>query len=118
MVPCLVDPGARCELITPPLIDYEASRRKKKGNMDALKAPLQAYIGWQIGTGPLERSFSQHQRLFASSRRGCMMRQREQDIMTLISDHDTAEVDKVLRLAIEIWKQFFTTIVRRGKNAE
>ena len=74
--------------------------------MDALSAPLQAWIGWQIGTGPLERAFSQHQRLFSSSRRGSMARQREQDIMTLMSDHDTAEVDKVLRLAIEIWKHF------------
>ena len=87
-----------------------ATRGRSKHPVDALVVVLQAWIGWNPGTSDIERVFSLHQSIFASSRRGRMSRQREQDVMTLTSDFEPSEADNMIKLASELWKQFYWNV--------
>jgi hypothetical protein len=74
------------------------------------KALVMRRIAWCIGTGNIERAFSVVQAHFSSARRGCMTRQREQDILTLTYDYDPSEEDEIIALAIGLWNQFYFNV--------
>ena len=76
-----------------------------KVKVTELMAVVQGYLGWEPGTGAIERIFTQQQNLFSSGRRATMSRQREQDILTLIAEYREREVDEIVEMAIAIWKE-------------
>ena len=92
------------------ILRCESARVKSKFRVDTLKIPVQAWLGWTAGTSNIERAFSLHQKIFSADRRSRMTRQREQDVMTLACDYDKAEVEEVIKLAIEIWKAFYYNV--------
>ena len=92
----------------------KSTRHKVK--VSELEKVVQAWLGWETGTGVIERAFSTHQQHFCSSRRGKMNRQREQDIITLTADYRENEADEIVEMATEIWKTNYRN-VRRNLNA-
>ena len=82
--------------------------------LDGVTLATAAFLGWEIGTGDIERAFSTHQMLFCSSRRARMNRQREQDVLTLSCDYVQKEASSVIDEAIEIWKKLYYNVTGRG----
>jgi len=76
---------------------------------------VKAWLGWEPGSGGIERSYAQYHAFFAAARRANISRQREQDVLTLITDYDSKQVDAVIVKAIEIWKAAFYNV--RGNVA-
>lgn len=98
------------------ILRCESARAKHKFRVSTLKVPIQAWLGWTSGTSNIERAFSLHQKLFSADRRSRMTRQREQDVITLACDYDIAEVEEVIKLAIEIWKAFYYNVKGTQKH--
>ena len=82
--------------------------------LDGVTLATAAFLGWEIGTGDVERAFSTHQVLFCTNRRSTMRRQREQDIISLTTDYVPNEASSVIDEAIEIWKRLYYNVTGRG----
>ena len=93
-------------------------RRQFRGRLGEISKAVSAYLGWQTGTGDVERAFSTHEGLFCSHRRKSMSRQREQDILTLATDYVQREADDIIESAITIWKKLFYNANGRGLARE
>ena len=76
---------------------------------------VKAWLGWEPGSGGIERAFAQYHAFFAAARRTKISRQREQDVLTLITDYNSKQVDAVVVKAIEIWTAAFFN-VRGNRN--
>ena len=93
-------------------------RRHWKGRFVDVEKVVAAYLGWQTGTGDVERAFSTHDGLFCGHRRKSMSRQREQDVITLSTDYVQREAAGTVEAAIEIWKKLFYNATGQGKVRE
>ena len=94
------------------------SRTKPKSDMDGMALAVGAFVGWQIGTGDIERCYCVHERHFCNQSRSLLSRQREQDIMTLTSDYVQNEANSVIDEAIEIWKKLYYNVTGQGAVRE
>ena len=59
------------------------------------------WFGWVIVSSGVEQCFTHLQRVFSAGQRGSLSRQREQDILTLLSDVEAGEEEELITIAQE-----------------